>query len=134
MTGMTALLLFAAWAVVLTLIYAGYRVILVLAGKKRANSWTRGEPSSDPAFFIRTQHAHLNAVESLPVFGAIVLAAWVLEKSAVVDQVACWILAARLAQSTVHMIGTTHWLVFARANFFIIQALLFLYCIAKLVA
>ena len=129
MTGITALLLFAAWTLVLMFLYVGRRVALVLMLKKPANSWTRAQPTDDPPFFTRVQHAHFNCLENLPVFGAIVLAGVALGKAPVVDQVAAWVLYARLAQSTVHLIGVSHWLVFIRANFLVIQAALFLYMI-----
>jgi len=134
MTGITALLLFATWTLVLMFTYVGYRVALVLAMKKPANSWGRDDKVDDPAFIVRAKHAHLNALENLPVFAAIVLAAVALDKAPVVDQVAAWVLYARLAQSIVHLIGVNHWLVFIRANLLVIQALLFLYMIWGLLA
>lgn len=134
MTGITALLLFAVWTLVLMFTYVGYRVVLVLMMKKKANAWTRGQPTDDPAFITRAQHAHLNCLENLPIFAAIVLAGVALGKSAVIDQVAVWVLAARLAQSITHLIGTSHWLVFIRANFLVIQAALFVYMIWALLA
>jgi uncharacterized MAPEG superfamily protein len=129
MTGTTALLLFAAWTLVLMFTYVGYRVALVLAMKKPANSWGREDKTDDPAFITRTKHAHLNALENLPVFAAIVVAAVALNKQPVVDQVAAFVLYARLAQSVVHLVGVNHWLVFIRANFLVIQAALFAYMI-----
>jgi len=133
-TGLTALLLFAGLTLVLMLLYVLGRFPPVLTGKKPANSWTRGKPTEDGAFSTRAQHAHYNALENLPVFAAIVLAAAAMGKSAVVDSVAIYILAARVGQAVVHLIGTSHWLVFIRANLFVVQVALFLYCIVKLVA
>lgn len=124
MTGITALLLFAAWTLALMFAYAGYRVLLVLSMKKRATNWVRGQPDDDPAFFKRAQNAHLNAAENLPVFGAIVFAAWALGRNEVVDSVAGIYLLARVAQSIVHMISISHWMVFLRANLFFVQVLL----------
>lgn len=129
MTGVTALLLFATWTLVLMFVYVGYRVALVLAMRKPANSWGRDDKADDPGFIIRAKHAHLNALENLPVFAAIVLAAVALDRTPVVDQVAAWVLYARLAQSTVHLVGVNHWLVFIRANFLVVQGALFLYMI-----
>jgi uncharacterized MAPEG superfamily protein len=129
MTGITALLLFAAWTLVLMFIYVNYRVVLTLTLKKAANSWGRAAADSDPPFVQRAHHAHLNAVENLPVFAAIVLAASALGKAPVVDAVAAWVLYLRLAQSVTHLIGTTALLVFIRANFFLLQALLYCYMI-----
>lgn len=53
MTGFTALLILVAMSLALTMTYAGYRVLLVIMGKKRADAWTRGKPSEDPAFIVR---------------------------------------------------------------------------------
>ena len=129
MTGMTALLLFTAWTLALMLVYVGYRVALVLAMKKPANSWGRDDKTDDPAFLVRAKHAHLNCLENLPVFAAIVLAGVAMGKAGVVDPIAPWVLYARLAQSTVHLIGVNHWLVFIRANFLLVQAALFAWMI-----
>lgn len=124
MTGMTALLLFAAWTLAVMFAYVGYRVLLVVANKKKANAWTRGQPTDDPAFVVRASHAHMNCVENLPIYAAIVLAAAVLGKNEVVDSVACIFLLARVGQTVVHLIGTSHWLVFLRANLFVVQVAL----------
>ena len=59
------LLLFAAWTLALMFTYVGYRVALVLAMKKKADSWGRDDKTDDPAFIVRAKHAHLNALENL---------------------------------------------------------------------
>ena len=104
------------------------------AGRKRADSWTRGRPTEDPGFIVRAQNAHMNCVENLPVFAAIVLSAYALGRAPVADHVASYVLGARLAQSTVHLIGVNHWLVFVRGSLFTIQVALFLYMIWELLA
>jgi uncharacterized MAPEG superfamily protein len=129
MTGMTALLLFAAWTLILMFIYVNYRVLLTLTGKKPANSWPRGQPTDDPPFVVRAHHAHLNCVENLPVFAAVVLAAYALGKNAVADSVGAYVLYLRLAQSITHLISISATAVFIRAVFFTLQALLCLYMI-----
>jgi uncharacterized MAPEG superfamily protein len=129
MTGLTALLLFAAWTLALMLAYVGYRVMLTLTFKKKPNSWGRLEADTDPPLIQRAHHAHLNCVENLPVFAAIVLSAYFMNKAPVVDAVAMWVVYLRLAQSVTHLIGTTAMLVFIRANFFLLQALLYIYMI-----
>jgi uncharacterized MAPEG superfamily protein len=124
MTGITALLLFAAWTLALMLFYVGYRVVLTLTFKKAPNSWPRDGADVDPAIVKRAHHAHLNCVENLPVFAAIVLAASATGKAAVVDGLAAYVLYLRLAQSGVHLIGTGPALVFVRANLFLLQVAL----------
>jgi uncharacterized MAPEG superfamily protein len=129
MTAITALLLFAAWTLLLMFAYVGYRTALVFTGTKLANSWTRGMPTDDPGWVTRAQHAHLNCVENLPVFAAIVLSAHAIGRPSVADSVSAYVLFARVAQSTVHLIGITPSLVFVRATFFTVQALLYAYMI-----
>ncbi len=133
MTGMMALLGFAAWTLLLVALAVSWRVVEVLRGKP-ANSWTRGAASESPAFIKRAEHAHLNCLENLPIFAAIVLVAQVLGQSAAVDAVAAWVLYARIAQSTTHLIGVTHWLVLVRATFFAVQLALFAWLLWGLIA
>jgi len=132
MTAITALLLFAAWTMVLMFVYVGYRTSRV-AGGEPANSWTRGGDTPIPAFVRRAEHAHMNCVENLPVVAAVVLSAHVLGKVAVVDAWMEWVLFARLAQSAAHLAGTSPMLVQVRATFFTVQVLLLFYMIFKLV-
>jgi len=128
MTGITALLLFAAWTLLLMLTYVTYRTAQVAQGKP-ADSWTRGRAAPVPSFVARAEHAHANCVENLPVLAAIVLAASALGQPAVADGAAPYVLYARLAQSGVHLFGVSHWLVQLRAVFYTVQVVLFFYMI-----
>ena len=121
MTGIEALLYYVLWMVVLVLLYVGHRIPLVLIGKKPANYWTRGNTTDDIPFLVRAQHAHANTVENIGIFAAVVLAAAVMGRSAVVDPLACWVLYARIGQSVVHLIGTGFVLVLIRATLFVVQ-------------
>ena len=121
MTGIEALLYYVLWMVVLVLLYVGHRIPLVLIGKKPANYWTRGNTTDDIPFLGRAQHAHANTVENIGIFAAVVLAAAVMGRSAVVDPLACWVLYARIGQSVVHLIGTGFVLVLIRATLFVVQ-------------
>jgi len=126
MTGITALLGFTAWTLALVLLSVTWRGVEMLRGKP-ANSWTRGESIGVPGFVRRIDHAHLNSLENLPLFAVIVLVAHAIGKTAAVDAFACWILYARVAQSSVHLIGTQPLLVLVRATFYFIQVGLFGY-------
>jgi uncharacterized MAPEG superfamily protein len=129
---MEAVLYYVLWMVALTLLYVGHRIPLALLGKQRADHWTRGQPNSDNGFQIRASHAHANTVENFPVFAAVVCIAALMQKSATVDAVACYILYARLAQSVVHLIGTSFILVSLRATFFVVQLALIVYVVYQL--
>ncbi len=132
MTGITALLLFAAWTLLLMFSYVTYRTLQVARGSSAA-SWTRGSGYEVPALIRRMENAHANCVENLPVYGAIVLAAYVLGKPGVVDSTALWFFVARIGQSVVHIAGVNHVLVLVRAVFFTVQVLIMLDAIRQLV-
>ncbi|MBY8965458.1 MAPEG family protein [Algiphilus sp. NNCM1] len=130
---LTAVALFAGWALLLVFIPVGYRVVAVLTKGKAANSWTRGhQQESEPGLVERAGHAHLNTLENLPVFAALVLAGVASGQGAAIDALAPWVLYARMAQSVVHLIGVNHWLVLVRAGFFAAQLILFLVMLFRL--
>ncbi|MEC9406292.1 MAG: MAPEG family protein [Abyssibacter sp.] len=133
MTGLMALAGFTAVTLLLPLIYAGYRVPLVLSRAKAADHWTRGRPEDDPGLIIRLKHAHLNCLENLAPFAAVVLLAVALDQHAVIDALAPFVLYARLVQIGVHSLGTSFPLVLVRATMFIAQVILMLYMLYCLV-
>src|SRR5262245_58567389 len=99
-----ALLGFAAWTVLLLLGTVGvYRWSLVPTGRTEIREWRSDRVEGDD-FYKRAMRAHANCVENLPVFGAIVLALYASHvESVVADAVSVAILAARVAQSLVHV-------------------------------
>ncbi len=133
MTGITAVLGFALWTLLLVFISVNWRVLEVLRGKG-INSWGRNDSIPVPGIVMRMQHAHLNCLENLPIFAILVFAAAFMGKSAVVDSLACYVLAARIAQSSVHLLGTSQALVFIRATFYVLQVVMFFYMFWSLLA
>ena len=134
MTAFTAVLLYAAWTLLLPVIYAGtIRVPAIASGRKRADSWERGKPNDDPAALARMKNAHGNCTENFPVFAAIVVVAALLGKIAIADAVAGYVLYARVAQSVVHIIGTSLPLIALRGFFYAAQVVLMLWMILRLV-
>lgn len=128
-----ALLGYAGWALVLVTAILFHRSAVVMTGGRRANAWPRGEtPSGEPALMVRIRDAHLNTVEHMPMFIAVVVVAFMLGRLPVVDPLAPYLLAARIFQSVVHLLGTSHTLVFLRANFFVVQLALLGYMILNL--
>jgi|SRR6478752_3744333 len=133
MTAFTAVLLYAAWTLLLPIIYAGtIRVPSIASGRKRADHWERGKPNDDPALLARMKNAHLNCTENFAAFAAIVVVAALLGKIAVVDALAGYVLFARVAQSVVHMIGTSLPLIALRGLFYFVQVVLMFWMIWKL--
>ncbi len=132
MTGMTALLLFALWTLLMMFTSRAYRLSQFGTMKKPVNAYPRDIVNDDPPFFVRAEHAHLNCLENLPIFAAIVLAASAMGQSAMVDGLAYYVILARVAQSVTHLIGTSVMLVWIRATFFFVQVILFFIMFVKL--
>jgi MAPEG family. len=126
MNAMTSLLAFAAWTLAVLSPVLVYRIGLILTGTK-ANSWTRGQQAvADPGFVTRLTHAHLNCLENLPIFAVLVLVGAAMGKSSVTEPLAQWVFYARVAQSVVHGISTSHPAVLLRAGLFTAQVVLFI--------
>lgn len=133
MTAFTAVLLYAGWTLLLPVIYAGtLRTPLIATGRKRADHWERGKPNDDPPLLARAKNAHLNCTENFPVFAAIVFVAALTGKIAIADAVAGYVLFARVAQSVVHMLGTSLPLIALRGFFYATQVALMFWMIVKL--
>lgn len=134
MTPMTALLGFTAWTLLLVMLVFAYRGLAVLKGTP-INNWPRTKkPESDPGFVRRADDAHANALENLPIFAVIVLAAYALDRPEAIAAVAPLVLYARIGQSVMHLIGTSKTLVFFRASFWTVQLVLFFWMLWRLAA
>lgn len=127
MTAYSAVLFYIIWMLVLTLVYAFPRVPLALLGKKPIDSWERGKESPDPLFLQRAKSAHLNCIESFPLFAGVVAIAGLMGQLEVVNAVAAYVLYARVAQSLIHISGTSFIQVMARATCFLAQVVLIFY-------
>jgi uncharacterized MAPEG superfamily protein len=131
-----ALLGFAAWTVLLLLGTVGiYRWSRILTGRVPIKDFRADRVEGDD-FYRRAMRAHSNCVENLPVFGAIVVALHASGvDSAVANLVSSAILAARVAQSLVHVsFEQTNAVVSVRFTFFLVQIVGFLWLIAIVVA
>ena len=98
------LLGFAAWTLVVLFGTIGvYRWSGILTGRARIYEWHPDTPQGSE-WYRRAIRAHLNCIENLPVYGAIVFCASVSHASgAVLDAFALALLAARIGQTTVHI-------------------------------
>ena len=127
-----ALLGFAAWTVLLLLATVGvYRWSRILTGRVPIREFRADRVEGDD-WYKRAMRAHANCVENLPVFGAIVLALYASGiDSALASAVSIAILAARIAQSLVHVsVEQTNAVVSVRFSFFFVQIAGFLWLIA----
>jgi uncharacterized MAPEG superfamily protein len=69
----------------------------------------------------RLARAHANCLEGLPIFGGLMLVAAVTGRTAVTDPLALVLLAARLAQSTIHLASVAPSAIMARFAAFTVQ-------------
>lgn len=122
---------YAAWTLLLGVSIVFFRTGLVLSGKRAANDFL---PSGDDvsAFSNRLCRAQANCYENLPVFAALVLLALATGNGAITDPLARWVLVARFAQSTVHLISTSEAAVSLRAVLLLVQLGIEAYWIVQL--
>ena len=120
----TALVGFAGWYLLLTVVLATIRTALVLSGKKAANGFTP-DGSDIGGFTQRLTRARDNCYENLPLFAAVVLGAHISGSLAVTDPLAPWVLYARIGQSITHIASTSVPAIFVRFGFFGVQILIF---------
>lgn len=119
------LLGFAAWTLLVLFGTVGvYRWSRILTGRREIRTFTP-DVSPDSGWYGRAMRAHVNCIENLPVYGAIVvasLAAGVSNRA--LDILAVVLLVARMAQTTVHVAcEPTNAATSVRFGFFLIQAL-----------
>ena len=123
---------FAGWTVLLLLTVANLRVANFLTGKKAINAFS---PTGEdlPGFGQRVTRAHLNCVENLPIFAALVVAAGLSGQFSIMESTVMYVLYARIGQSVAHMISTAALVVWVRATFFFVQVLLMAWYAIQLV-
>jgi len=129
------LLGFAAWTALVLLSTIGvYRLSRVFGGRAGMADFPADKVEGDD-WYKRSMRAHANCVENLPVFGAIVLALGAAQVAGPwVDGLSIAILAARVAQSSVHIgLVQTNKVVAVRFTFFFVQLASFLALIAIVV-
>jgi uncharacterized MAPEG superfamily protein len=126
-TPLWCLLGFAVWSILLVLSLGTVRVVRVLTGQQAANSFPSGVPHGGDRYW-RLNRAHLNSVENLPIFGAIVVAGTLLGvTSSAFGLAATIVLCARVVQSTIHVASNSNLAVNFRFTAFLTQLGCFLW-------
>ena len=117
-----AALCFAAWTMAILLLGVGvHRWSLILVGKAQLRDFP-GDQLHGPPLYRRATRAHANCIENLPVFTAIVLAAEVSgARSPVLDLLSMVVFAARILQTSTHLISVSNTAIAIRFTFFSIQ-------------
>jgi uncharacterized MAPEG superfamily protein len=103
-TPVLVLLAFAMWTLLVLCVGVGvYRWNHILTGRTSVADWWTGK-AKDSDWYQRATRAHMNCVENLPVYGAIVVALSVAGlQSQLIDWLSVSMLAARIGQTTVHL-------------------------------
>jgi uncharacterized MAPEG superfamily protein len=114
---------FILWTVALLLAIAAVRVREILAGKARASDFTPGIPHGGDRYW-RLNRAHMNCLENLPLFSAVVLTGAVIGADAPwLDRLAEFYLLARIGQSVTHISSGSDRAIQVRFAFFGVQLL-----------
>jgi uncharacterized MAPEG superfamily protein len=126
---------FAAWTLLLLLTTVGvYRFSRIFSGRGGMGDFP-ADRLEGQGWYVRAMRAHANCIENLPVFAVLVFAlrAGGVEHPAV-DPLCAAILAARIAQSLVHVsVVQTDRVVSVRFGFYFVQFLCFGALIALIV-
>jgi uncharacterized MAPEG superfamily protein len=124
---------FIAWTLLLLVLMEGIRTQLVLRRKVPANGFTPDNAGLSP-FMQRLARAHANCIESLPVFGGLLIVAIATDREAVTDPLAYVLLGARVFQSIVHLASTSSRAVTVRFCAFAVQMAVGVYWAFELLA
>lgn len=119
-TSAKVLTLFIGWALLLLILMEVIRCYLVVTGRAKSNEFRPDNANFSP-FLQRLARAHANCIESLPVFGGLLLVAIVTDRTEVTDTLAPWLLLARIAQSTTHLASLSVLAINIRFSFFVVQ-------------
>jgi hypothetical protein len=119
----------AAWAIVLVLGIACVRVFEVMTGKTAANGFTPGIPHGGDRYW-RLNRAHVNTLENLPIFGALIVTAHLAQID--VATFAKIALGARVIQSLIHVSSGTAMAVNFRFTAFVTQVACFLLMVLRI--
>jgi uncharacterized MAPEG superfamily protein len=120
-----ALLAFAVWTLLVLFGTVGvYRWSRILKGQVPISAW-QADQSQGSEWYRRAMRAHVNCVENLPVFGAIVYCAAIAgARGNLLDTLALTVVAGRIGQTTVHLSVTqTNAAASLRFSFFLLQVL-----------
>jgi len=119
------LLGFAAWTLLTLFTTVGvYRWTRILTGRVAIAEWRADEPQGSE-WYRRAVRAHMNCVENLPVYTALVVVLLAIHADTpVLDALALIILVARILQTLIHLsLEQTNTVVALRFAFFFIQIL-----------
>jgi uncharacterized MAPEG superfamily protein len=119
------LLGFAGWTLLILFATVGvYRWSRILTGRTAISAW-RADEQQGSEWYRRAIRAHMNCVENLPIYTAIVVALLATRvTSPILDGLAIAILVARICQSAIHLLlEQTNMIAGIRFALFFVQAI-----------
>jgi len=135
MTSPTAITLigFIGWTLALLILMELLRGRLAALKQIPTNEFKPDNSNLSP-FMQRLARAHANCVEGLPLFGGLLLLALATDQTSITDPLAYTLLAARIAQSSLHLYSLSIPVVNARFGCFAIQLAIAVYWVVQLIA
>jgi uncharacterized MAPEG superfamily protein len=115
-----------AWTLFLLILMEALRSRLILTKAVAANELKPDNSNLSP-FMQRLARAHANCVESLPVFGILIIAALLTNRTSITNPLAPWLFAARLVQSSAHLASLSVPAVWVRFIAFAVQIAIAVY-------
>src|ERR1700752_3202371 len=119
-SSIVAVICFAGWTILMALVMVTDRVLYVLTGRRKINTFPADGVAVSP-FQARACRVHANCYENLPVFAALVLGAAVAGRSAITPPLGMIAVCARVVQATVHLVSTSEIAVMIRPTFWTVQ-------------
>jgi uncharacterized MAPEG superfamily protein len=108
------------------------RVGLTLGGKRAPNSFAPDGADVSP-FSNRLCRAHANSYEGFPIFGGLMLLAIALDATAITNNLAMYLLGARVLQALSHLWSTSNLAVQVRFAFFLVQVGISIYWVLQFI-
>lgn len=130
---LSALAGFVTWTLALLVLMEVMRTRLVLAKAVPPNGFAPDNANLSP-FMQRLARAHANCVEGLPVFGGLMVISLVAGEPSITDPLAYAFLAARIAQSVIHLWSVSAAAVMLRFSAFAIQMAIGVYWAVRLLS
>lgn len=120
---LVALVLFAAWGLLLVIAIGLSRLAQVVTQGKGPGDFPAGTPHGSDAYW-RLNRAHLNVTENLAFFGVLVLSGLYMQVQGFAFEVLpSLILYARIAQSLIHVVSGSRLAVTLRFTCYLVQVL-----------
>lgn len=127
------LLSYISWTLLLLLMLASYRTYLSQSGKFAGLKF-KADGSDVPDLGNRITRAQANCVECFSFIGGVLLVAIATDSTAITNGLAYVLLAARIAQSIVHLISTSNLAIQLRFVLFLVQFGIVIFWLVKLFA